>query len=413
MEMLEQRALLTSLSFLPHPIVHSADGQKLAVLASHDIDNDGDSDVLVNAIGPGDGSIILLENTDGLGTFVETESIDLGASKFVVDMFFGDIEGDGDDDLFINTVNDLEAKFQWHENLGGARTFADATQIAETLIYESGDFNGDGSPDVVFDNGRVLLGTSDRALPFKESAFIKLGVRNTMADINGDKQIDILRLFHDRETREFVLVWNEILGGTAVYGPDNTITIASWDVCSYGWTGCVVADVDSDGDFDVVGSQDVWFENTDGEGNFVERETGDWGEIPALVDMDGDGNLDAFVHQQFGDATYWSKNDGQGNFPDGFLIEGDLGNSDFVEPTDVDGDGDTDFVASIELGVTWFETRRTGDANDDGKVDFTDFLTLSANFGATDAVWEDGDFNLDGSVSFEDFLLFSQAFGSD
>lgn len=413
-EMLEQRALLTSLSVLPHSFVHSADGERLDVLISHDIDNDGDSDVLLTARGPGDASeIILLENADGLGTFVETESIVLGASDFVFNVFFGDTDGDGDDDLFINTDNgDLEVKFQWHENLGGERTFADATEIGEGHGHELGDFNGDGRLDVVL-NGRLLLGASDHALPFEESAYVKLGGHPKMAHINSDNQIDIVRLFYDRETRESVLVWNEILGGTAVYGPDNAITIASWDVCSYGWTGCVVADVDSDGDIDVVGSQLVWFENTDGEGNFVERETGHWGEIPTLVDMDGDGDLDAFVHQQFGDATYWSKNDGQGNFPDWFLIEGDLGNSDFVEPTDVDGDGDADFVASTELGVTWFETRRTGDANDDGKVDFTDFLALSANFGATDAVWADGDFNLDGSVSFEDFLLLSQAYGSD
>ena len=53
-----------------------------------------------------------------------------------------------------------------------------------------------------------------------------------------------------------------------------------------------------------------------------------------------------------------------------------------------------------------------GDANLDGIVDFTDFLTLTANFGKEiDAVFADGDFTADGRVSFADFLILSERFG--
>ena len=55
--------------------------------------------------------------------------------------------------------------------------------------------------------------------------------------------------------------------------------------------------------------------------------------------------------------------------------------------------------------------RLPGDANEDSKVDFADFLLLSAHFGSTDAVWEAGDFNDDGQVTFEDFLILSANFG--
>ena len=54
-----------------------------------------------------------------------------------------------------------------------------------------------------------------------------------------------------------------------------------------------------------------------------------------------------------------------------------------------------------------------GDANRDRKVDFDDFLQLSRNFGATDAVWEDGDFNDDKSVDFDDFLMLAANFGKE
>ena len=47
----------------------------------------------------------------------------------------------------------------------------------------------------------------------------------------------------------------------------------------------------------------------------------------------------------------------------------------------------------------------------DGEVDFADFLTVSRNYGETDAGWEMGDFDGDKQVTFGDYLLVSQNFG--
>lgn len=55
---------------------------------------------------------------------------------------------------------------------------------------------------------------------------------------------------------------------------------------------------------------------------------------------------------------------------------------------------------------------KPGDADMNGKVDFADFLILSANFGKSDKGWTAGNFDLDESVSFADFLLLSTAFGT-
>jgi hypothetical protein len=52
-----------------------------------------------------------------------------------------------------------------------------------------------------------------------------------------------------------------------------------------------------------------------------------------------------------------------------------------------------------------------GDINGDGKVDFADFLILSANFGQTVDVGTGGDFSNDGTVNFADFLVLSANFG--
>ena len=52
-----------------------------------------------------------------------------------------------------------------------------------------------------------------------------------------------------------------------------------------------------------------------------------------------------------------------------------------------------------------------GDTNVDGKVDFSDLLTLAQNYGATGATWAQGDFNADGAVGFGDLLALAQNYG--
>ena len=52
-----------------------------------------------------------------------------------------------------------------------------------------------------------------------------------------------------------------------------------------------------------------------------------------------------------------------------------------------------------------------GDANGDGKVDFSDFNLLVANFGKTGVGWAGGDFNGDGIVNFADFNLLASNLG--
>lgn len=53
-----------------------------------------------------------------------------------------------------------------------------------------------------------------------------------------------------------------------------------------------------------------------------------------------------------------------------------------------------------------------GDLNDDGKVDFPDFLLLSGNYNQATSMYEDGDINCNGTVDFPDFLALSGNFGA-
>jgi hypothetical protein len=53
-----------------------------------------------------------------------------------------------------------------------------------------------------------------------------------------------------------------------------------------------------------------------------------------------------------------------------------------------------------------------GDANLDGTVNFSDLLTLAANYGLTTADWAQGDFNYDNTVNFSDLLTLAANYGS-
>ncbi|MDP9174241.1 MAG: hypothetical protein M3O30_10310 [Planctomycetota bacterium] len=52
-----------------------------------------------------------------------------------------------------------------------------------------------------------------------------------------------------------------------------------------------------------------------------------------------------------------------------------------------------------------------GDANLDGKVDFSDFVILSNHYGGTYTNWDQGNFNYDNTVDFSDFVILSNNFG--
>ena len=79
---------------------------------------------------------------------------------------------------------------------------------------------------------------------------------------------------------------------------------------------------------------------------------------------------------------------------------------------DLDGDGSVAASDRNYMVLSILDTR-SGDVDINGRVDFADFLSLSANFGRQDVGWEDGDFDGDGRVAFSDFLLLSTHFGFD
>lgn len=52
-----------------------------------------------------------------------------------------------------------------------------------------------------------------------------------------------------------------------------------------------------------------------------------------------------------------------------------------------------------------------GDADRDGKVDFTDLVSVARDYGQSNATWDTGDFNNDGTVGFDDLVTLARKYG--
>jgi len=71
----------------------------------------------------------------------------------------------------------------------------------------------------------------------------------------------------------------------------------------------------------------------------------------------------------------------------------------------------TDWAGMADLG---WSLARPGDANADGRIDFTDLVALAQNYNISDGRrrWAQGDFNFDGNVDFNDLVILAQNYNT-
>jgi hypothetical protein len=161
-----------------------------------------------------------------------------------------------------------------------------------------------------------------------------------------------------------------------------------------------VADIDGDGDLDIVstayqGNEVAWWEN-DGAGGGWERHTIAVSFVGACnlcaCDPDNDGDADVAATAEGGNKVAWWENDGTGGGWVEHVVESAIGSPYSVVPADFDRDLDSDFLgAAFSAGdVVWWE-------NTDGAGVAWSRHTIDANFpGAWAAVA--GDINGDTAI---------------
>jgi formylglycine-generating enzyme required for sulfatase activity len=321
------------------------------------LDGDGDLDAFVANGSQGDIASVVWLN-DGRGIFTLSEQ-SLG---YGMGIELGDLDGDGDLDAFV--IDWDKASEVWLND--GAGDFTDSGQRLGSeggFDVALGDLDGDGDLDAFVaqeEANTVWLNDGDGAFSDTGQA---LGVAITAAvvlrDLDDDGDLDALAGGWDEPAK----VWLNDGTGTFTDG-GHDLSPASIHI-----HGLALGDVDGDGDLDAfmaIASGDpneVWL--NDGAGTFSDsgqRLPGSLGHGVSLGDLDGDGDLDAFVTH--GDPwrgssdTVWLNDGGvqggtPGTFTDSGLRLGELA-SYAVGLGDLDNDGDLDaFVAHSD----WEDTR--------------------------------------------------------
>jgi len=167
-----------------------------------------------------------------------------------------------------------------------------------------------------------------------------------VADLDGDGDLDIVATTYVGDS----VVWYENDGGN--FGAAQTI-----GANINGSTDVAAGDIDGDGDVDLVAgsysSDQMLLYVNDGSGNFTETQFAnlDGARDVRLADLDGDGDLDVLAAGYNGDKVVWYANAGDGTLGAEQVL-GTPNGPTRVITADMDGDGDLDVLAADYFGNT-------------------------------------------------------------
>jgi hypothetical protein len=237
----------------------------------------------------------------------------------------------------------------------------------------SNDIDGDGDMDVLGagDNADAInwwenadgLGTAWIEHPIDEAVIEARSVYSD--DIDGDGDIDVL----GGATWGFGIAWWENVDGFGTTWIEHNV-----DPDFDGAWGLYSADIDGDGDIDVLGAawwdNDIaWWENIDGLGTTWIKHTieGEFRHAASVYadDINGDGDMDVLGAAWDDDEIAWWENvDGLGTTWVKHTVTPNFAGAISVHSNDIDGDGDTDVIGAAEIlhAVYWWENvNGTGD----------------------------------------------------
>ena len=362
-----------------------------------DLDHDGDPDLVA---GESAGTLLYYENTGSLvspafasrtGTQNPLDGEDVGTQSTPS---LGDVDGDGDSDLF---VGEVLGSFAYYENAGSVtipsfvlRTgqgnpldgqTASTTAPAPALV----DFDRDLDLDLVSGNANGTFDVFESFVPQVLPASELTGSANplagqdvgvlaapTLGDLDGDGDVDLVAgdldgAFHYyRNTGSATAP--AFIEQTGAGNPLDALSLSTYS------SAPALGDLDADGDLDlIVGDSDGlfhYFENTGtavapafldqtGATNPLDGEAvAAFYSAPSLGDLDGDGDLDLVAGTSTGGFHYFentgtatgpafAEQTGTANPLDGY----DIGFYATPALGDYDRDGDVDLVAGENGGV--------------------------------------------------------------
>ena len=357
-----------------------ASSDDVNAVALGDLDNDGDLDLITGSGSTEDNELIAWANdgTPFAGTWAAN---DVGASSDDVNsLALGDLDNDGDLDLVSGSgsTEDNELIAWTNDGTPFVGTWS-ANDVGASLddvnSVTIGDVDIDGDLDIVSGSGsgedmEVIFWANDKT-PFVGTwTATDVGASTdsvadvSLGDLDDDGDLDFISVSGSSENYELIGWQNPLTIGSAAF-PNTGITNIG---TSFSRPRTIEhADIDGDGDIDMLGAADVeddisWFENTAGDGSAWTEHLidGSFDEAYSVVgaDMDGDGDMDVVgAARTADDISWWENTAGDGSAWTEHVIDNNFDSAVDVKAADLDGDGDMDVVAGAWTAndIAWWE----------------------------------------------------------
>ena len=289
-----------------------------------DVDGDGDTDVLAST---GDGWVKFYRNELGDGTSWSAHTV-TSDSQCMESITAADVDGDGDIDALASAF--CENSVRWYENTAGSGLSWSAKTITSSIVGPLdavlADFDGDGDLDVVaasIDDLLMWFGnqTIHRSAHLDLDHVVTTSANGAdcvkSADLDGDGDLDLaVSSFWDKGVH-----WYQNSGAADPSFIAHSIYLASGSRYA---EAVSLADLDGDGDVDVVGAYDDWVTHTDNavywfDNNgsatpgFTLRTVSTAPDGPVALDtadIDGDGDTDVISGSMYDDTLRWYRSNG-------------------------------------------------------------------------------------------------------